>query len=99
MISEGLGHLLARSAESASLDVHDLRGLLSARLTRGIWISIDSQHDQYYVCRCPVMQPLDEELLKLLVCPRDKQDLHHESDWLSCPSGHRYRIIEGIPIL
>src|ERR1700685_2763004 len=45
------------------------------------------------------MQPFDEELLKLLVCPRDKQDLRREIDWLSCPLGHRYRIIEGIPIL
>ena len=45
------------------------------------------------------MQSLDEELLKLVVCPRDKQDLRQESNWLFCPSGHRYRIIEGIPIL
>jgi len=45
------------------------------------------------------MQPFDEELLKIVVCPRDKQDLRQESNWLSCPSGHRYRIIEGIPIL
>jgi SAM-dependent methyltransferase/uncharacterized protein YbaR (Trm112 family) len=45
------------------------------------------------------MQSLDEELLRLVVCPRDKQDLRQESDWLLCPSGHRYRIIEGIPIL
>jgi SAM-dependent methyltransferase/uncharacterized protein YbaR (Trm112 family) len=45
------------------------------------------------------MQPLDEELLELVVCPRDKQDLRQEFDWLACPSGHRYRIIEGIPIL
>ena len=42
---------------------------------------------------------LDEELLRLVVCPRDKQNLHLESDWLICPSGHRYRVIEGIPIL
>jgi SAM-dependent methyltransferase/uncharacterized protein YbaR (Trm112 family) len=47
----------------------------------------------------PRMQPFDEELLKLVVCPRDKQDLCRESDWLLCPSGHRYRIVEGIPIL
>jgi SAM-dependent methyltransferase/uncharacterized protein YbaR (Trm112 family) len=45
------------------------------------------------------MQPFDEGLLNLVVCPRDKQDLRQESDWLCCPSGHRYRIIEGIPIL
>lgn len=41
----------------------------------------------------------DEELLALVVCPRDKQDLRQESDWLCCPSGHRYRIIDGVPIL
>ena len=45
------------------------------------------------------MQSLDEELLQLIVCPRDKQDLHQESDWLLCPSGHRYRILDDIPIL
>jgi len=45
------------------------------------------------------MQPFDEELLRLVVCPRDKQDLRQELDWLCCPSGHRYRIIEGVPIL
>src|ERR1017187_5180018 len=32
------------------------------------------------------MPAFDEELLKLVVCPRDRQN-------------HRYRIIEGIPIL
>ena len=45
------------------------------------------------------MQSIDEELLKLVVCPRDKQDLRQEFDWLCCPAGHRYRIVEGIPIL
>jgi SAM-dependent methyltransferase len=45
------------------------------------------------------MQLFDEQLVKLVVCPRDKQDLRQEFDWLCCPSGHRYRIIEGIPIL
>jgi SAM-dependent methyltransferase/uncharacterized protein YbaR (Trm112 family) len=45
------------------------------------------------------MHSLDDGLLKLVVCPRDKQSLTQESDWLFCPSGHRYRIIEGIPML
>jgi SAM-dependent methyltransferase len=45
------------------------------------------------------MPAIEEELLKLVVCPRDRQDLRQEFDWLCCPSGHRYRIIEGIPIL
>lgn len=45
------------------------------------------------------MQPLADDLLKLVVCPRDKEALRQQSDWLFCPSGHRYRIVEGIPIL
>jgi SAM-dependent methyltransferase len=45
------------------------------------------------------MPVFEEELLKLVVCPRDRQDLRQEFDWLCCPSGHRYRILEGIPIL
>jgi SAM-dependent methyltransferase len=45
------------------------------------------------------MQAFDEGLLGLVVCPRDRQDLRRESDWLCCPLGHRYRIVDGIPIL
>jgi SAM-dependent methyltransferase/uncharacterized protein YbaR (Trm112 family) len=45
------------------------------------------------------MEPVDSELLSLIVCPRDKQPLAQESDWLVCASAHRYRVIEGIPIL
>ncbi len=45
------------------------------------------------------MEAIEEEMLRLVVCPRDRQDLRQELDWLYCPSGHRYRIIEGIPIL
>jgi SAM-dependent methyltransferase/uncharacterized protein YbaR (Trm112 family) len=45
------------------------------------------------------MQPLADDLLNLLVCPRDKEALRLQADWLYCPSGHRYRIVEGIPIL
>lgn len=45
------------------------------------------------------MQSLAEDTLKLLVCPRDKQCLHQQTDWLLCPVGHRYRVVEGIPIL
>ena len=39
------------------------------------------------------------DLLQLIVCPRDKQALRYEGDYLFCPSGHRYRVVEGIPIL
>ena len=45
------------------------------------------------------MKALDEEIAELVVCPRDRRDLRQEGDWLWCPLGHRYRIVEGIPIL
>ena len=38
-------------------------------------------------------------MLQLLVCPRDHQVLQEEDQHLLCPSGHRYPIVEGIPIL
>jgi SAM-dependent methyltransferase/uncharacterized protein YbaR (Trm112 family) len=34
-----------------------------------------------------------------LVCPRDHQVLEEQSQHLLCPSGHRYPVVEGIPIL
>lgn len=34
-----------------------------------------------------------------LVCPRDHRDLLFEAGALRCESGHRYAVIEGIPIL
>jgi SAM-dependent methyltransferase/uncharacterized protein YbaR (Trm112 family) len=42
---------------------------------------------------------VDRALLKLLVCPRDHQVLEEEDRHLLCPRGHRYPIVEGIPIL
>lgn len=45
------------------------------------------------------MNSLAPELLELLVCPREKQPLSQENDFLVCPQKHRYRVIEGIPIL
>jgi len=42
---------------------------------------------------------LDDALLRLLVCPRDRQTLEERDQHLLCPSGHRYPIVEGIPIL
>lgn len=39
------------------------------------------------------------KLLQFLVCPRDKQDLAHQGTHLVCPQGHRYAVIEGVPIL
>lgn len=37
-------------------------------------------------------------LREILVCPRDKLALQGEPGWLFCKDGHRYRVIEGIPI-
>ena len=38
-------------------------------------------------------------LMNIWVCPRDKLCLHEEGDHLVCERGHRYAVIEGIPIL
>jgi SAM-dependent methyltransferase/uncharacterized protein YbaR (Trm112 family) len=42
---------------------------------------------------------IDRELLQLLVCPRDHEVLEEQNHTLLCPSGHRYPIVDGIPIL
>ena len=36
---------------------------------------------------------------ELLVCPRDKQDLRCEGSHLVCAQGHRYAVVEGVPIM
>lgn len=41
----------------------------------------------------------DDALLELLVCPRDKGPLMRLGESLTCPHGHDYAIVEGIPIL
>jgi uncharacterized protein YbaR (Trm112 family) len=38
-------------------------------------------------------------LLEMLVCPRDKEELLLEGERLRCARGHKYAVIEGIPIL
>jgi SAM-dependent methyltransferase/uncharacterized protein YbaR (Trm112 family) len=45
------------------------------------------------------IQSRQSELLGLLVCPRDKQDLLLEGSYLVCDRGHRYAVVDGIPIL
>lgn len=35
----------------------------------------------------------------MLACPRDKQELRQDSGGLLCPKGHRYSVVEGVPIL
>ena len=45
---------------------------------------------------------ISNELLKILVCPKTREPLEHDSetDTLICRSvGIRYRITEGIPVL
>src|ERR1700751_2869010 len=39
------------------------------------------------------------DLLRLLVCPRDKKDLSHRGTHLICPQGHQYAVVDGVPIL
>jgi SAM-dependent methyltransferase len=41
----------------------------------------------------------EQSLWELLVCPRDKQDLRREGTHLVCGRGHRYAVIEGVPVL
>ena len=38
-------------------------------------------------------------LLEMLVCPRDKEELHREGGQLCCARNHQYAVIEGVPIL
>lgn len=38
-------------------------------------------------------------MIEMLVCPRDKQALRLSGDSLLCEQGHRYAVIEGVPIL
>jgi SAM-dependent methyltransferase/uncharacterized protein YbaR (Trm112 family) len=42
---------------------------------------------------------VDRALLRLLVCPRDRQALDEQDRLLVCRNGHHYPIVEGIPIL
>ena len=47
----------------------------------------------------PFGDPLPARMIEMLVCPRDKGALWQEADDLLCERGHRYAVIEGIPIL
>ncbi len=42
---------------------------------------------------------VSKELLKLLACPRDKLPLMETSGFLYCSSGHKYPVVNGIPVL
>jgi SAM-dependent methyltransferase/uncharacterized protein YbaR (Trm112 family) len=50
----------------------------------------------------PAVNPtaeFDEDLLPLLVCPRDRLRLWRNRDLLICANHHEYTVVEGIPIL
>ncbi len=44
---------------------------------------------------------VSQDLLEILVCPDDKQDLEYvDGKWLVCHTcGRRYPIVEGIPVM
>jgi len=37
--------------------------------------------------------------LSYLVCPRDRTELRQDNDSLVCLEGHRYPVVDGIPVL
>jgi SAM-dependent methyltransferase len=42
---------------------------------------------------------VDSRLLEKLVCPRDLSHLGERDGWLGCAHGHRYPIVEGVPVM
>jgi ubiquinone/menaquinone biosynthesis C-methylase UbiE/uncharacterized protein YbaR (Trm112 family) len=42
---------------------------------------------------------MTEWLLNNLVCPQDKQSLKLDADHLECSPGHRYPVVDGIPVM
>jgi SAM-dependent methyltransferase/uncharacterized protein YbaR (Trm112 family) len=42
---------------------------------------------------------MDRELLEEIVCPQHRISLRERAGWLNCEVGHRYPVIEGIPVL
>src|SRR6476620_1256278 len=41
---------------------------------------------------------IDDDLLTLLVCPRDRLPLSEEGRLLVCKAGHRYPVVDGVPV-
>ena len=40
------------------------------------------------------------DLQELLACPVDRQPLKRAADaWLECAAGHRFPVVEGVPVL
>lgn len=44
------------------------------------------------------MDGVNKFLLDLLVCPRDHKPLQDDGCQLRCPEGHRYAVVDGIPV-
>jgi SAM-dependent methyltransferase/uncharacterized protein YbaR (Trm112 family) len=42
---------------------------------------------------------MDEWLSQHLVCPRDRRELAWSPDELVCPQGHRYPVVDGVPVM
>lgn len=45
------------------------------------------------------MIDLDPWFMDNLVCPRDQQPLRFVQNYLICPKGHRYPVVQGIPVM
>lgn len=43
--------------------------------------------------------PIPLLLLDLLACPRDRGSLRLRQDYLECAVGHRYPVVEGVPVM
>ena len=41
---------------------------------------------------------MNRSLLDILVCPRDHSSLQDDGDQLTCAAGHRYAVVDGIPV-
>lgn len=41
---------------------------------------------------------MDTRLLSMLVCPRDHRDLRFENGHLCCSAGHKYPVVDGVPV-
>src|SRR5438105_2145033 len=42
---------------------------------------------------------MDSRLLTLLVCPRDHTKLRIKDSQLCCSAGHKYPVLDGVPVL
>lgn len=42
--------------------------------------------------------PVSPDLLQHLACPRDHLSLHDELEYLRCDAGHKYPVIDGVPV-